>query len=339
MKCERCQFENIPGSKTCVKCGVILESTGEQENVYPPRMSKLAAPIRYLARLIRRCGILSAKRIMILSVSWISSFLDDIITGLVFSVLPGFAHLIQKRFKEIRWLFIVWLMLIMSGLFLYGSTAGVICIGMAIGAHTAIAIQYKALQELESIFKIFLLIIIVFISLLFAYRGISGRIIPNLTGSYSTLEIPGLNMAAGDYLLGWNNPEDKLNIKRGDLVLIYPNIVGGHNMEGVKSRTYTVVQIVATAGERLEIKDGVFIINGQKLDPNTFPVQQWLKNYSYSVTIQENSYFISIQYNVNANNMDLNDEYINNVCIINSNDIESKIFMRWMPLMKKGLIK
>ena len=338
MRCERCKFENIPGQKTCIKCGSILEGESEQIDIYPPRMPIWKKPIRILFRFIRK-EIAPLKRIEIKCPAWIAQATDDILIGLVLSLIPGLAHFTQKRFKEIRWYFLAWLVLLIAGLFLFGSQAGFICLGLAIGIHTTIAVQYKILKELE-IGKKLVMVILILIALTIIYSFSPRILIPNLTGSYSNMSAPYQKIAAGDYLLGWRNLKQNAALKRGDLVFIHPEYFGIHMWQTYTGRELIVGQIVGLAGEQLDIKDGVFIVNGQKLDSNIYPVPQWLQISEYSGIIPERNYFISVQYNINiGHNMVLQSTQINLICVRKAEDIQSRVFMRWMPLSRRGFVR
>jgi hypothetical protein len=339
MKCERCKFENIPGQNTCVKCGSILETESEQIEICPPRMSKWKKPIRYLSRLIRK-GVAPLKNIELNCPARITQVSDDILIGLFLSVIPGFAHLMQRRFKEIRWYFLIWLALLISGLFLFGSQAGFICLGLAIGVHTTITVQYKILKELEGIGKKLVMIILILIALTIIYSFSPRILIPNLTGGYSNMSAPYQKIAIGDYLLGWRNLKQNTALERGDLVFMHPEYFGTHMRQTYTGRELIVGQIVGLAGEQLEIKGGVFAVNGQQLDSKIYPIPQWLRINEYSVIIPERNYFISVQYNVNVgHNMALESTQINLICIRKAEDIRSRVFMRWWPLARRGFIR
>ena len=338
MRCERCKFENIPGQKTCVKCESILESESKPIDIYPPRMPIWKKPIRYLLKLIRK-WIAPLKRIEIKPPAWIAQATDDILIGLVLSLIPGLAHFTQKRFKEIRWYFLAWLVLLIAGLFLFGSQAGFICLGLAIGIHTTIAVQYKILKELE-IGKKLVMVILILIALTIIYSFSPRILVPNLTGSYSNMSAPYQKIAAGDYLLGWRNLKQNAALKRGDLVFMHPEYVGNHREQTYTGRELIVGQIVGLAGEQLEIKGGVFAVNGQQVDSKIYPVPQWLRINEYSVIIPERSYFISVQYNITVgHNMALESTQVNLICIRKAEDIDSRVFMRWMPLSKRGFVR
>jgi hypothetical protein len=338
MRCERCKFENIPGQKTCIKCGSALEIKPTAINVHPPRMSKWKKPFRVLQQLMRRGKVVPQENIKLYCPPWIKEVFSDSFLGLFLSVIPGLAHSIQKRFGEIRWYFLAWLVLLISGLFLFGSQAGFICLGLAIGVHTGIAVQYGIIKDLANLREKILTVILVLLALTFIYRFTPRILVPNLAGGYSSLSVSYYKVEAGDYLLGWRNLKENAALKRRDLVFIHPEYFSTHSGQ-TTGRELIVGQIVGLAGEQLDIKDGVFIVNGQKLDSNIYPVPQWLQINGYSVIIPESSYFIIVQYNLTGHNMALESTLVNQICIRKADDIESRIFMRWWPLWRRGFLR
>lgn len=338
MRCERCKFENIPGRKTCIKCGSALEIKPAAIDVQPLRMSKWKKPFRNLLRLMRKGKVIRRENIKLHCPPWIRNVFSSSFLGLFLSIIPGLAHLLQKRFKEIRWYFLAWLILLLSGLFLYGSAAGFICLGLAIGIHAAIAVQYGIIKDLENLREKIITVVLVLIALAFIYRFIPRALFPNLTGGYSSLSVPYYKVEAGDYLLAWGLAQEAL-LPRGSLVLMHPVTLTGYRARVNESGEEIIGQIVGLAGEQLEIQNGVFIVNGKQLDSEKYPVPQWLRTRFFSTTIPDDSYFVSARYNVWAQGMQLDNIHIRRVCVVKASAIEAKAFMRWWPLSKRGFIR
>ena len=338
MRCERCKFENIPGQKTCIKCGSILEIKQAKINVHPPRMSKWEKPLRSLLRLMRKSKVIRQKKTKIHYPQWFKNTFNDSFLGICLSIIPGLAHSIQKRFKEIRWYFLAWVVLLISGLFLYGSVAGFICVGLAIGIHAGIALQYGILKELVNLREKFVTVVIVLLVFTLIYRLVPKIIAPDLTSGHSSLTIPFQNIEAGDYLLAWGDLNKETLLARGSLVLMHPVTFTSYGRTTV-SKGEIIGQIVAFPGEQLEIQNRVFTVNGKKLDVDKYPVPQWLQKLKFSATIPNNSYFVSARYNVVAHGVKLEASYVRNVCIVKAENIEAKAFMRWWPLSKRGFIR
>ena len=340
MRCQRCKFENIPGQETCIKCGSALEIKSAAINIYPPRMAKWKKPFRDLLRSMRKGKVVPQTDIKSRSSARLKEFFSDSVSGLLLSIIPGFAHWMQNRFKEIRWYFLAWLVLLLSGLFLYGSPAGFICFGLAIGVHAAIALQYGIIKDLTNIAEKVVIIILVLIGLTFLYRLIPRLQFLNLDGGYSSLTIPYYNVEAGDYLLTRGGLDENDLLQRGSLVLIRPATLRGHSRMGMMSGNDTVIaEVVGLPGERLQIANEVFIVDGKVLDVEQYPVPQWLRNRTFSATIPNDSYFVSTRYSVRAHGVQLTASHIKQVCVLKKNLIEAKAFMKWWPLSRRGFLK
>lgn len=335
MRCQRCTFENIPGQKTCIKCGLTLEITATDIDVHPPRMSKWKKPFRGFVRFLRKGKVVPQQELKLRYSTWFRALTSNSYAGLFLSVIPGLGHFIQKRFGEIKWYFLIWLVLLISGLFMYGSAAGFICIGLAVGLHAGIAIQYGIMKDLANVREKVLTVVLVLFALSSIYRFVPGIIIPNLTGGYSGLSIPFYKVQAGDYLLAWGGMDQEF-LDRGSLVLIHPVTISSY---GTTLSTEEIFgQIVGLGGEQLEIREGFFIVNGRRLDPDQYPVPQWLQNFSFSATIPEDSYFVSTRYNISAFGMRLESSHVRQACFVKADDINARAFMRWWPVARRGFI-
>jgi hypothetical protein len=269
----------------------------------------------------------------------VKEIFNDSFLGLFLSIVPGLAHWVQNRFREIRWYFLAWLVLLLSGLFLYGSAAGFICFGLAIGVHAAIALQYGILKDLANLREKIITVILVLIGLTFMYRFIPRMPPLNLDAGYSSLTIPYYNVEADDYLLARGGLDEKVLLPRGSLILIHPATLGGYRRIVTRGNKTTIGEIVGLAGEKVQIANGVFIVDGQLLDVEKYPVPQWLRNHTFSATIPNDSYFISSRYNVRAHGIQLGASHIKQVCIVHTSDIEAKAFMKWWPLSRRGFLK
>jgi type IV secretory pathway protease TraF len=340
MRCRRCKFENIPGQETCIKCGSALEIKSTAINIYPPRMAKWKKPFRDLLRSMRKGKVVPQTDIKSSSSARFKEFFSDSVSGLFLSIIPGFAHWMQNRFKEIRWYFFAWAVLLLSGLFLYGSPPGFICFGLAIGVHAAIALQYGIIKDLTNIAEKIVTVILVLIGLTFLYRLIPRMPFLNFTGGHSSLTIPYHNLEAGDYLLARDGLDENDLLQRGSLVLIRPATFRGYGRRGLLSGNDTVIgEIVGLPGEKLQIINDVFIVDGKLLDVEQYPVPMWLRRVPFSATIPNDSYFVSTRYSVRAHGVQLTASHIKQVCVLKKNLIEAKAFMKWWPLSRRGFLK
>lgn len=160
------------------------------------------------------------------------------------------------------------------------------------------------------------------------------------------MNIPYHRIEAGDYLLAWGGMDQETPLDRGSIVLIRPvtlisnPVIGNYGSRANTSKEKIIGQIVGLAEEQVEIQKGVFIVNGQPLDPEKYPVPQWLHNMNFSAKIPDNSYFVSAQYNVTAHGgIRLQASDVRQICLMKASDIEAEAFMRWWPLLKRGFIR
>jgi hypothetical protein len=339
MRCQRCKFENIPGQNTCIKCGSALEIKSTAINVNPPRLSKWKKPFRKLTRFMREGRVMPGEEIQLRCPVWLKNVFGDSFLGLLLSIIPGLAHLLQGRFKEIRLYFFAWFILLLSGLFLYGSLAGFICLGLAIGIHAGIALQSGIIKDLENLREKIAIVIFVLIGLALIYRFVPRILTPNLYGGHSSLTIPYYKIEEGDYLLSWARSDRENLLARGSLVSFHPVTFYDYGGTSI-SEEEVIGQIVGLAGEQLEIQNGVFIVDGQQLDIDKYPVPQWLQKVNFSVKISNDSYFVSARYNVAAHGgVKLQTSHILQVCLVKASNIEANAFMRWWPLSRRGFIR
>lgn len=341
MKCQQCTFENIPGQKVCIKCGSTIELKIAVVDVHPPRMSKWKKPFRMFLRTARKIKLAPQEIAEVNCPLWLKKIFSDELLGLFLSVIPGLAHLLQRRFGQIKWYFLAWMILIISSLFMYGSSIGLFCVGLAIGLHTCIAVQNGILNVLENLREKIVVVILVLAALSLIYRFVPPMIVPDLRGSFVNVTVPYYKVAAGDYLLTWAR-FDRENLDRGTFVLIDPVTLRGYNeMRAWGARgSEVIVQIIARGHDRLMIKGNSFIVNGKKMDSDKYPVPQWLQNLEISTTIPDDTYFVSANYSVSGyGGQRLNQSYVLQVCLVKAENIKGRAFMRWLPLTKRGFIR
>jgi hypothetical protein len=276
--------------------------------------------------------------------SCIKKHLNNNIWWLFLSIIPGLGHSVQGRFKEIRWYFLAWLILVLAGLFFYGSPTAFILLGLAIGIHTGIALQSGIIKDLGDLKDKIITGISVLIVLMLIYWFTPQVVFTNIVGGYSGLTIPYLDITTGDYLFGRRNFDRTVLLQRGSLVLIHPALFRSFHYpynipRAGRSHETIFVEIVGIGGEQLQIVDDTFIINEQKLDVEKYPVPQWLRNTNISVIIPDNNYFVSIPYNIYAHGMRVDEVVIRQMCLVQPSDIEAKAFLRWWPLSRRGFIR
>jgi hypothetical protein len=339
MKCQRCKFENIPGQSTCVKCGSVLQISSMATEIYPPRMPKWERPFRNFLRSIRKNRTVAFINTKLHTPEWLKDILDDNAIGLFLCLVPGLAHLISGRFKEIRWYFAAWLVLLLTGLFLFGSFIGYICIGLAVGVHVGITIQYGLFKDLDNFREKVAIAFLLVLGMILVYRFVPRVLFPFVSGSRSTLTIPYYDVTEGDYLLVRPIMDREAVLARGSLVKIHPVTIGGYQAVATRNLDTIVAEVVGLPGENVRIIGDTFLINDRPLNIEQYPVPGWMRRKSFSAMIPKDNYFISARYNVAGYGLPIENSHIRKICMVHKSDIEGKAFMRWFPLAKRGFIK
>ena len=326
----------MPGQTKCFQCGSILESTQAMVDVHPPRMTQWKKPFRSVARWARRWKLLPSG----IPTGRLSSRIKmdpadyECLWGLFLSIIPGLAHLVHHRFREIRWYFIGWLLALSIGLFLYGTNFGLCFIGLAVGLHAWIAVQHGMIKRLEDIAERLGAVLVALIVLALIYWAVPRIILPDLRGGYTALTLPYQNIQPRDYLLGWRDKMSSHPLPRGSLVLTRMAYTG-RGWRASRDRLM-FVQIVGLPGETVQISNDVFIIDDQPLNNRKYPVPQWLHHRTFSGTVPPDSYFVISEYNAAIN---IREGHIRTACLIGFDAVQARAFMRWLPLSRRSFIE
>jgi hypothetical protein len=331
----------MPGQSKCFKCGSALEIGSLDESLEPTRVAGWKKPIRWFFRKVRASSLVPFVNAEIRKPEWVKTIFSEGILAAFLSIIPGLAHFIQGRFKKIWWCVLVWAIALFCGLFFYGSSWGMCFLGVTVGLHAWIAIDAGLIEEVKDFGHRVLLLIFVAIALFVIYRFTGSIIFQNITGGYSSLTIPAQEIRAGDFLLTSRSRLRNRPITRGSLILTHLSRFrqGGRDLFAGRRDDLMVIQIVGLPGEQLEIKEGLYFINGSQLDPERYPLPGWLRNVKASVTIPSNEYFISAEYDVRRYGMNIRTEDIVNVCVVPGTVFEARAFMRWSPLTRRGFIR
>lgn len=337
MRCQRCEFENMPGLVTCMRCGSALTVPTESIDVHPPRMSHWKRPIRKLFRGFRRFIPASAWSGEDLHTrafpDWLRKASKVAFFGAVLSFVPGVAHLIQGRFREIRWWVVGWFVLLLGALFFFGSGLGMLLMGLALGVHVWIAVHSALLQEYQQFNYRLMGYLIILVFYFMFYRLLTPIVFFDLQGGYSAVNVPYARVEHGDFLIGRPSQTDPDDITRGSFVLVQLENVANH---GFRRQTNTgYAQVIGLAGETVAIENDRFVVDDQPLDAEQYPLPTWLKRQTFSTIVPQDSYFISAQYSGRG----YNEAQAIEVCVVNRSQIEAKAFLRWNPLQRRGFIQ
>lgn len=337
MRCRRCDFENPPGESRCFRCGSILEGGTVAAGVYPPRMAQWRRPFRGLVRWAR-ARFLSHSVAPSMPRRWsLEDAVADGTVGLLLSIVPGLAHLIAGRFKQIWGWWLLWLVAVAGGVFIYGSVWAFPLLGLAIALHAWIAASYGFWQTLETLGEKVLLLGFVMLVLSVAYRIPSWA--TGISCVPSSLTIPYYQVMEGDYLVirrlsPWAAP-----LARGTLVQYKAAVYQGRR--DAFAQPTSTGQIVGLPGETVVLRGNAFEVGGRVLPPGRFPVPRWLQGRQATVPVPGNSYFVSASYWVQGHGFGgvVDERVIREMTVVLRSDVKAAAFMRWWPLWRRGWLE
>jgi len=337
MQCQQCQFENVPARTRCLRCGSVLVAIAvAAADIYPPRMAVWGKPLRSALRWMRLHNLPpggfspahAAKQMRVMS--------PAAFVALVLSVFPGLAHLIDRRFKEIRGYVLAWFIMLASGIFLYGGTLGFLLLALAVSLHAWIAFSHTLNKELSQSNSRFVGLAILLVLTTLFYWGIRKTVFDDFVWGYTNLNIPYYHLEKGNCLLARYSRAHDTVLSRGSLVLARLHTFGrGFNYSPYRM----IVQIVGLEGEKVEIAANTFLINDKPLDSDKFPVPKWLQNRTTSVVVPADYCFVGCEYNIDSHGMTVPDKDVISVCLLPKRDIEARAIMRWLPLRRRGFLE
>jgi len=339
VRCPRCQFENIPGETRCLRCSSVLEAKDAAVDINPPRMARWKKPVRAVLKWSRLHSIWPERRLFgPKSRAFLKMMPVKGLLGIVLSIIPGLAHLVDGRFREVRWWVLGWFLTLLAGLFFYGGDWGFLLLGLAIGIHGWIAFSHTLLAQEEDFNKRLFDYAALLMILGLIYWGVRATAFHDFAFGYSNFTIPDDDVNVGDTLLLRYSRAVGVVLPRGSIVLgNFHGLYGNH----VTHDNYEITgQVIALPGEKVEIVEGRFVINGEALDVNRFPVPAWLSRGGLSAIIPADSYFVSTVYHIDVHgHIQLTSTMICDVCILRAGDIEARAVMRWFPLARRGFLR
>lgn len=335
MQCPRCEFENIPGQSRCLKCGASLETKAEDFDPHPPRMPYWKRPIRNTFRFLRRFSMSPGIDINEDVPAWIQKIRGSKFLAFFLSILPGLGHFFLGRFRDIVLWLGLWLLLLGLGLWFWGGFWGILFLAFSVMIHAWIAIDCLPIRETESLAARFGLIVVLGFFIFLIYRMILLTAFHDIRGGYISLTIPAHLIESGDYLLGSRNRLNRAPLSRGDVVLCPLERIINRGILGRQGEM--MVQIVGLPGEKLQIREGMYLVNGIALQTELYPVPEWLQRRSASIIIPDGHYFISTSYEANIGNLDEN--YIKRACLRTQGDFSVEAFIHWNPVRRRGFLR
>jgi len=138
MQCPSCEFQNMPGSGRCARCGGSLLLSTATINVHPPRAGRIARRMPRFWRLKQAWGNFSL--IIGRPINYFSAAFDDAnfdLSTVWRLIVPGWATWYRGRPARGLIIFVAFLSLLLPGLALLGTGLGSVLLGLAFSVHIA----------------------------------------------------------------------------------------------------------------------------------------------------------------------------------------------------------
>ena len=142
MQCTNCQFQNMPGTEACGRCGTSLRLATAVIDVHPPRAGRVAkrvrrgVPVRRMFYGLRDAAESAGATPAAIELARV--FPLGLFARLA---VPGWSHFylgLRWRGHLFLWLFLA---MLLPGLLLLGTLTGGILIGLAFGVHSTAALD------------------------------------------------------------------------------------------------------------------------------------------------------------------------------------------------------
>lgn len=265
MQCTNCQFQNMPGSEICGRCGTSLMLSTATLDVHPPRAGAVtkrfrnAVPVtRAYHGAVRAMADLGAVRQVMPTIAGLPQILR--------SIVPGWAHF----HADLRWLghAFLWgfLVFFIPGMLHFGSSTGSILLGLAFSVHSTAVLDivmrsynYVSFTERMSCS----VAVTILLALLIYYPA--GRFITRIMEPH-TIESSFGPFRRGDvvFVSHWTK------IKPGKMVLYTPvEVQADITSHQRRERNYTVFRgtridrVLAGPGDEIVWEAGRLTVNGR----------------------------------------------------------------------------
>jgi len=291
--------------------------------------------------------------------------------GLLLSIIPGLGHVVQRRFGAVRWYVLGWGLALALAILFYASGIGIACFAVALVLHAWIMVDASVGPFIVKegfagriAWRLgFLAGCAIFETL--GYRTVVVSVIPrDLVVAQAGVAVPYHRVGLRDTLLCMRPARRPGPLVRGDYVALgdmyyfnegyyyNPNVRRGSTLPD-PFRIATAGQLIAFPGEKVELKEDHFYVDGRLLDPDRFAVPQWLHGREFTVQLRRNGgqagdldtsaqYFITLEYDMraahNVGEAAVRNAMIN-ACLRPGEALVARAYMRWYPVLNRGYLR
>ena len=333
MKCRRCSFENMPGLARCGRCNSVLAPEAAVA-VHPPRAgwTRRLRPLAYRLRpRALRARPRGARRFTFGE--------EGPLWAAALSVVPGLGHLVTGRTRAVRWLWPAWAGLLAVGLFLYGTTPGGVCLGLAVGLHGWMVCDAGGLNgRIEGWHMRVAASLVVFLFLLLVLYGGARRAAGHFVrGASVTEDAQAVGLKDGDFVLAWRRAYADAPPARGDVVLyVMPE---AHGREWFARGGETVGRVLALSGDRVALRDDKVEVTTREGASLLFPLPWHVSEEHVEASIPPGKVFCLPplhRRSFTPDGIQLSEQILPQVALVNETAVEGRVFMVWNPLWHRG---
>lgn len=333
MQCRRCSFENMPGLARCGRCNSVLVPEAAVA-VQPPRAgwTKRLRPLAY--RLTPLSPSAWPGRIRRLTFGG-----EGPLWAAALSVVPGLGHLVAGRTRAIRRFWPAWAGLLAVGLFLYGTTPGGVCLGLAAGLHGWMVCDAGGLNariegwhmRVATSLAVFLLLLLV------VYGGARRAAGHFVRGASVTEDAQAAGLQDGDFVLAWRGAYSRRPPARGDVVLyVMPE---AHGSGWFAPSGETVGRILALSGDRVALRDDKVEVTTREGASLLFSSPWQVSEEHVEASIPPGKVFCLpplLRRSLGPRGILLSEQILPQVALVNETAVEGRVFMVWNPLWHRG---
>lgn len=263
MQCPSCQFENLPGSPVCGRCGAQLTLSTAAIDVHPPRASARAKQLRrwlpsHRVSVSGRDAMTRLSRVLLPQFEWKCS------AQWVFlrMAVPGWPQRYLGHKHRGRFILGLYLALLLAGLVSIGTTLGALLIGLALAVHMSgiMDVLWSGTGEWRTRIEMaFLCFVLVGLTVYFPVVWAVSRVV-----SVSQFQLSVGQFHAGDAIVLLRTDPDI-----GDVVLfqIQPTVARGRTPGGgaleYNLQGYFVDRIIAGPGQSVSWSKQELLVDGQ----------------------------------------------------------------------------
>lgn len=341
MQCPNCEFNNIPGQRTCARCTSVLDFGSI--DVTPPRAGTTMIPLRFRSRLEIIVSSLD-RRLAGVSRRLGGSVLNDIsIAPLLRSIVPGWAHRHRGQ-RRLGWcLTCVWFLLVLLAAALMGGPFGWTAYFALVGWHglSINLILNRRLLELNMLSRMAIGLFVWACLNVFVYLPAGSLLQRYITPFQANGILSGPLLEDGDLVLLTGTGTRPSTFRQGDVVVY--RIDRFTNQEG---HAYAQVgdgwgidRIVAVPGDHVQVDSSGIRVNDQPLPESAMPIRAGYQPFRCDLTLPENRYFIvpsslrSRFYNIRQDQID---SMFTVVSTVPADRITGRALIRWRPFSRTG---